>query len=258
MVTTVTQTQAIVKARGTKTALAESLFSNYPETQIHSACACLTIPMCFKKATMTIAASTETSAETFTVDATSTATETALATTTEGTTVTESATATTFVAPPAPTLPTADFRIVTTDASGNKMYFKRTPYVLGDLMYQTPDVAEALTFQVDAQRRLAINSPAYPSGPAYPFFGSSWWSSSAAKVVPFNLASYSSSYTGGDVYLFDIDYTTGRLSSSTPGFTAVFQTCKRGFNGASRDVWFVHQSSVESGCTMIFPTIEFV
>ncbi|KAK0609472.1 hypothetical protein B0T14DRAFT_572164 [Immersiella caudata] len=62
--------------------LSESLFENYPETQIISACACISIPMCYRKATKTLDGVTETmSTATSTVYAMSTTTETAFSTT---------------------------------------------------------------------------------------------------------------------------------------------------------------------------------
>ncbi|KAK3687853.1 hypothetical protein B0T22DRAFT_489666 [Podospora appendiculata] len=263
VVSTITYTQAAVKARVTSVAslsnaeiLSGILYSSYSADQLSSACSCLKLRKCRKKATATAAGSTETVVSTATVDATSTATVTTLATVTLATTVTEPATATETVAPPAPTLPTKPFRIAL-NVGGVKSYFKRTAYVLGDLIYQVPDASQAAVFTIDAQSRLTFTSPGYTS-PVYAFYGSAFFTqASSGYVLPFNTLSYITAYTGGTTYKWNIDYATGLITTGTPGFNVVLETCVRSFDGASRNMFFVGKNQ-QLGCTLIQPFIEYV
>ncbi|KAK3324501.1 hypothetical protein B0T19DRAFT_231458 [Cercophora scortea] len=260
VVTTITHTQGALKARITSASngeiLSGILSSSYSADQLSSACSCLKLRKCRKKATATAAGSTETVVSTATVDATSTETATTLATVTLATTVTEPATAVETVAPPGPTLPTKAFRIVLNNG-GTKSYFKRTPYVLGDLLYQVTDVSQAAVFTIDAESRLTFSSPSYTS-PVYAFYGSAFYTqATAGYVFPFNTLTYIGAYSGGTTYKWNIDYETGLITTGTPGFTVVLETCVRYFENANRNIFFVGKNQ-QSGCTLIQPAIEFV
>lgn len=246
LTTTVTGA-APVKMRAAKGPLSETVLASYDASRISSACACLTIPIDVVLTTLTAAAVTETSSATATVETTTTATQTALETTTLQETVTSSSTT---VAPAA--TPTA-FRLVSTNAAGQKVYYQRTAYVLGDLLYQTTDAAQAVTFHLDAQNHLAFTSPAY-AATVVAFYGQSYFATEggSAVVVPFNKEPLN---TGNTAYTWNYDLTTGALTqTSVAGL--VFQTCNRFFDSGYRQVLFVQRGPVTRGCVVASLAVE--
>jgi hypothetical protein len=253
---------APVKMRAAKGPLSETVLASYDASRISSACACLTIPINVVLTTLTAAAVTETSSATATVQTTTTATLTALETTTLQATVTSTTTtvSTAIVAPAPPTaLPTA-FRLVSTNAAGQKVYYQRFNfgYPLGDLLLQTTDVAQAVIFHLDAQNHLAFTSPAY-STPVIAWYGSTYFTGdSNAVVVPFNTQPLSS---GNTAYKWSYDPASGALTTTTGGeIGLVFQTCSRIWDasGVPRQQLFVQPGAVYTagGCVAVSLTVE--
>ncbi|KAK3345885.1 hypothetical protein B0T25DRAFT_611865 [Lasiosphaeria hispida] len=266
VVTTITKTHQVEAARdiNARTVLSESLFQNYPETQIISACACISIPLCFKKATKTIGGLTETlSTATGTVYETSTATETAFSTTTEVSTTTESATATATVAPPAPRLATRPFRITSLNTAGGVTYFSRIEGpAIGDAIYQTTDIGEATVFVIDAEGRLTMNSPAFPSGVSIMYYSTEWhWAENSAHLGRFNLDSFISTFPGAVPFIFDIASSTSLLISAPAlGFSPLIQTCLAKLDGVLRPYFAVGKTVAidDRECFAISPSVEWV
>ncbi|KAK4446312.1 hypothetical protein QBC34DRAFT_470119 [Podospora aff. communis PSN243] len=238
-------------------ALSESLFQNYPETQIISACACISIPICYRKATKTIAGLTETlSTATSFVYETSTATTTTFTTTTDISTATESATATTTL-PPSPS--ETSFRIRTLNAAGQVAYMKRSYHnAIGNVFYQTTDVTQAALFVTDSLGRLTIDSPQY-SDVALMYTSTQWnWNAGTFNAVAFKPASMVDTTSQLSYWAMDVDGETGALvPSPVNGVTPIWQACQGGADGGLFPIWGSGAVLV-SGCHAIQPTIEFV
>ncbi|SPQ24373.1 f5d760a0-02cf-410f-aa1a-70f480d758be [Thermothielavioides terrestris] len=162
--------------------------SDYPAASISSACSCLNVRNCGKKATTTLPAATETSvASTVVIDTTETSTLTEVATTTLATTETSSATVVTVVIATPSTAPSGS-RMVATTSSDEKYYLKSVPLEgSGDLLVVAQDASQAIdTFQLDDQGLLSFVSPDLNQQLVYPYFATIWWMNTDAKKLMFN------------------------------------------------------------------------
>lgn len=238
LTTTVTSNQAPAQKRATKGPLSQTVLASYGASRISSACACLTIPVEVVLTTLTAPTLTHTSSVKATVETTTTATQTVLTTTASTSTViTSSTTVSTVIV--APATPTA-FKIFSTNAAGQKVYYERIANSVGDLITQTTDVTQAITFRLDAQNHLGFSSPAYPGATVLAYFNNQFFTNNAPTVVPFKPQPPGSTDT---VYTWSYDPATGALTQTTLA-EFVFRTCMRALN----PILFASVGPVNSDC----------
>ncbi|KAL2132701.1 hypothetical protein VTI74DRAFT_3464 [Chaetomium olivicolor] len=245
-----------------------SAISDYPAESISSACSCLRVAKCGKIATATLPPVTETSvAGTVTLDATQTATATELATATVATTVTSSATATSVVVvgPPAPTtLPVRPFRLWTTRADGQKIYFRYFKWFsIGDVLYSTTNAANAVTFSFDSTRRLEFSSSSWNNGDNVEAFMFSGWFGASTDNTAYNFF-FNTPMTVDQMqyvaYTWDLTWEDGVRPAILPNNTpapVVFQLCPQMSNNVMEEM--LHIGRVDSTvCRPVSIYIEFV
>ncbi|KAL2131689.1 hypothetical protein VTI74DRAFT_4732 [Chaetomium olivicolor] len=233
-----------------------SAIDNYPAASVSSACSCLSVRACGRRAT-TAAAPTETSVNTVTVDATKTETATALATTTLATTVTSSTTATTtVVVEPSggSTLPTDPFLLTVTDSTGKTGYFRQRASPpssnLGEIVYTTADAAEAIQFYIDADGFLSYKSPYFNNEPVSAYFGNTWFllDTTTYRALFTTQAGLLSDST---FFHWTVDPETGALKSNNTQNPVVWQICNLYADGTGHQVLAVGAKVVMNVCEAV-------
>lgn len=239
-----------------------SAINDYPPTSISSACSCVNVKMCDKKATATLPAATETSvAGTVTVDASEIETATEVATTTVVTTVTSEATVTSVVVvtPRPTTFPTGPFRLVSKNAKGEKIYFQRLKSGSGgDMLYSTKNAAGSVIFGFDAQRRLSFISPDYPA-PVFPYMVNNWFPVGVAAGYIFfsNTEANLSNPPGRTIYQFNVDWKTlAIVLFNTPVPVTMF-LCNQVVNKVIELMLVIGRVGVVSACIRTTIHMEF-
>lgn len=220
----------------------QSMMASHPPASLSSACKCLTVPMCIKKAKTTTTMTT-------TEDVTETQTTTTETTTVVGTVVTSIAVSTTTEIV-IPTYPTRPFRMYWVDDVGDRQYLDRRDWVQGDVVVSTSDASLAEIFVVDAEQHLFYADGFSTGTVVYAFYGPTYFDDSLAKVVYFNTAVFISS--GGFLYHeWTVDLDTLSVGLSNPA--RVLQLCNRVYNSM-----LMVGNVVDGECTAVSLFMEYV